>query len=82
MDLQVDTYLSRKARAVWPWAIVREERDGSWVLFLSPGDVGRVLVTGGPVDPAHPRARFHAARRRLYELRDAHRTSATGRGAR
>lgn len=80
--MRLDPYLTNKAVHAWTWAQVCECDDGSWVLYLSPGDVGRVLVTGGPVDPAHPRARFHAARRRLYELRDAHRTSATGRGAR
>ena len=80
--MRLDPYLTNKAVHAWTWAQVVERDDGSWVLYLSPGDVGCVLVTGGPVDPAHPRARFHAARRRLYELRDAHRTSATGRGAR
>ena len=75
--MRLDPYLSGKAMAAWSWAQVCECDDGSWVLFLSPGDVGRVLVTGGPVDPRRPRARFHEARRvlrRLIEERRATRT--------
>lgn len=70
MDLQEDAYLGGKARAAWPWAIVREERDGTWWLYRTPGSVGEML-TPNVNTPAHPRAAFHAARARLYELRRA-----------
>ena len=78
---RLDPYLTNKAIHAWSWAQVVERDDGSWVLFLSPGDVGRVLVTGGPVDPEHPRARFIKARIVLKRLIDERRKSATGRDA-
>ena len=65
---RLDLYLTAKATRAWTWAQVIESDDGSWRLFLSPGDVGRVLAEGGPVDPRSPRARFHEARAALKRL--------------
>lgn len=75
-----DHFLTRKARACWRAAVVTRESDGSFLLNKRTGDAPVLL--SAPVENRGPFATFHAARRRLYELRDAHRTSATGRGAR
>ncbi len=66
---RIDAYLSRIAHRAWSgFAQVVEMADGSWRLFLSPGDVGRVLAEGGPRDPKCPRRSFHEARAALKRL--------------
>ena len=72
---KIDGYLSRIATRAWTWAQVVECADGSWRLFLSPGDVGRVLAEGCPRDPLRPRHRFHLARAALKRLVAEHRDS-------
>lgn len=64
MDLQVDTYLSNKARVAWPAAIVREERDGRWWLLRYPASTP-YLLSEAIGTPEHPRRAFLAARVRL-----------------
>lgn len=64
---RVDRYLTGKARARWPLALVVELDDGRWWLTFVDSDDVRLF------DPRHrPKGRgryqFHAARRRLYEL--------------
>lgn len=65
---RIDAFLSIRASRAWLHAQVVEMDDGSWRLFLSPGDLGRVLAEGGPRDPQYPRRRFHEARAALKRL--------------
>ena len=69
-----DHYLTNKARAAWRHAVVIREQDGSFVL-LKRDATPPVVLSPYIGEDRGPYATFHAARKRLYELRDAAKVS-------